>query len=127
MSKLKDMLAQLWMSLNKNVHKLYRGLLCEKKDGEWELSKGNAAFWVVFAHCMYVWSHSVGKAMAVVTEVADSAAPEAASLLDTVMNMSGGGSVQGQEFWLLTMLLGYATVKQTKGGLANLATAIRGK
>jgi len=128
--------------------KAFRGLLMEEKGGGWELSKGNVAFWVVLTHCMYVWSgkaktEAVGKALETAASAAGTAVTEGANtavaavgtaseagLLDSVVGLVGsvgvGTGVPEQEFWLLMALLGYSTVKTTKGGLSNALGALRG-
>lgn len=106
--------------------KSFRGLLMEKKEGGWEFSKGNVAFWIVLAHCMYVWSGNAN--VDKVSKMVDEAAEKVdGNLLDTVTGSIGlGGGVPEQEFWFLMFLLGYATVKHTKGGLTNALSAVRG-
>jgi hypothetical protein len=34
-----------------------RGLVAEQKDGHWEASKGNMAFWAILVHAMVTWSN----------------------------------------------------------------------
>lgn len=36
--------------------KVVRGLIAEKKDGEWEMSKGGVGFWLVLGHLMYAFA-----------------------------------------------------------------------
>ncbi len=134
------MMKKLWTSLTKGFHKLYRGLLCEKKEGEWELSKGNVAFWIVLWHCMMTWS---GKADAAVGKIAETAAKAVgkaahaaaeegiavageAGLWDALTDLDVGGPVPQQEYWFLLALLSYATIKHTKGSMTNLMNAVRG-
>jgi hypothetical protein len=146
-TKLSTWGAKLWDKGSMGMLKAFRGLLCEKKDGGWELSKGNTAFWIVLSHCMYVWAGAT-KAAAAVTDAAVGAATEAAAatteavtsagetvadagMLDSLggmlANVGVGGAVPEQEFWLLMALLGYATVKTTKGGMTGALSAMRGK
>ena len=144
----KDLAKKAWDKLSLGFLKAFRGLLCEKKNGEgWELSKGNCAFWLVLSHSMYVWSGKANKAVGAALETAAKAAGEAAvaagdvatptseavaeaGMLSYIGDMIGsvgvGGGVPDQEFWLLMALLGYATVKHTKGGLTSAMSALRG-
>lgn len=42
------------------IFRAARGLIAERKHGEWELSKGHIAFWIVFFHCIHIWSAGPG-------------------------------------------------------------------
>lgn len=39
--------------------KTFRGLIAEKKDGEWEMSKGNCAFWLFNAYMLPMWANGL--------------------------------------------------------------------
>lgn len=137
----KAFLKSAWNKISLGTLKAFRGLICEKKDGGWELSLGRVSFWVVFSHCMYVWNSGAHAAKAVVGTAIDaaSAVGEAAvdatsavgtSAIDTIANTAGALSassgVPEQEFYLLLTLIGYSAIKVTKGGVTNAISAIRG-
>ena len=44
-----------WHNVKRYALKLFGGLFMELKDGEWTVSKGAVAFWVLFVHCLTVW------------------------------------------------------------------------
>ena len=97
----KGTLGTIWDKLSLTILKAFRGLICEKKEGGWELSKGNLAFWIVLVHCLMVWSGRFGRLE--------------------------GDLVPEQEFWLLAMLLGYATTKKLAVSSVDLVAAFRNK
>lgn len=82
------------------VLKSFRGLICETKDGGWELSKGAVAFWVVLGHCMFVWN-KIGSTVAQAAQEGITAA----TTMVTKMDVSDG------ELYTLWALLSYAGVK----------------
>lgn len=135
-------LKKVYATLELVFLKAFRGLLMEKKDGGWELSKGNVAFWMVLAHCMYVWSGNaagtaVSSALDAAADTAGAVAVEEvltednnSGLLDTLAEAVGtsglGSDVSQQEFWLLMALLAYAVTKNTKGSMTNMVATLRG-
>lgn len=131
MDKALSVLSDLYDKVELIALKCFRGLLMEKKEGGWELSKGNVAFWIVLTHCMMAWSGKATQAVAKVATAAadtvDAGTAEAigSGLLDGLSEI--GGPVPEQEYWFLLALLGYAGVKTTKGGLTNALGALRGK
>ena len=74
----KDLAAAGWKKISFAFLKSFRGLICEKKDGGWELSLGRVAFWIVFSHCMYIWN-KVGDITKTVIEPAKDEAAAAVS------------------------------------------------
>ena len=99
--------SELWSKLYTLLLKSFRGLICEKKEGGWELSKGNVAFWVVLVHCMYVWNK--------VGEIITQATTETVSAIVLHADVSDG------ELYTLWALLGYAGAKLGKSAAGDLA------
>ena len=138
----KSLLNKAWDKVSLAILKAFRGLVCEKKDNGWELSKGNLAFWIVLVHCMMVWNGDHGKvenlmksaasvATAVATEAIESVSAETVTATDealtTAVESLIGGPVPDQEFWFLVMLLGYATTKRLANSSVDLMSAFRDK
>lgn len=140
----KEFFKSAWNKISLGMLKAFRGLICEKKEGGWELSRSRVAFWVVFSHCMYVWNSGAKAAKAVANTAIDAAAATADSgvdiaaaaaseavgaldsMADTVGTLSMQTGVSEQEFYLLLVLVGYSALKNTRGSITNALGALRG-
>lgn len=124
----KELSQTVWNKISLAILKAFRGLFCEKKHDGWELSKGNVSFWIVLVHCLIQWSVKTPQIVQDIAGAAVSMAAPAISeqgMVDTLL--SAKGPVSDQEFYLLVLLLGYAVVKQTKGGITSVASAVFNK
>ncbi len=92
------------------ILKSFRGLICETKNGEWELSKGSVAFWVVFIHSMFVWN-KVGDIIGVNG--------------DTMEAIIKHADISDGELYTLWALLGYAGIKVGATALENVTAIIK--
>lgn len=107
----KEFFTKVWTKISNALLKSFRGLICEKKDGGWELSKGNVAFWIVFGHCLYIWN-KIGEVSKEATDVLT--ADGAEQLMETIVKYS---EVSSGELNVLLALLGYAGLKTVKDGV----------
>jgi len=110
----KTVVQNVWIGFLKS----FRGLICEKKDGEWEMSKGNAAFWVVLGHCMWVWN----QASNVASKATDAITTEGA--MAAVAAVAKASDIPEYEFYTLMALLAYAGVKVAKDGMNNVTDIV---
>lgn len=115
-------------STMKWISKSFRGLLCEKKEGEWELSKGNVSYWIVFGMmCKIWWNHGVQFKMPDLSNLEDAEGVKASlgAMRDVVSQISSASDVPETMLYVWGALLTYATVKATKGGVTNMMAAWR--
>jgi hypothetical protein len=119
----KEVLKATWKTVSVAVLKSFRGLICEKKDGGWELSLGRVSFWIVFAHCMYIWNKVGDITRDVIEPVKDAAAAAADAatasgvpekVIEVVEVITKQADISQGELYTLFALLGYAGVKVTK-------------
>ncbi len=112
----KELAAVGWKKASLAFLKSFRGLICEKKDGGWELSLGRVAFWVVFGHCMSIWNR-VGDVTRTVIEPIDVVATETViteHVVEVAESVIKFAEVSQSELFVLYALLGYAGVKLGK-------------
>ena len=130
---IKSLIKVTWQKVSLAILKSFRGLICEKKDGGWELSTGRISFWIVFSHCMYIWN-KVGDtvkeimepAKDVVTETATAVA-DAPVITEKIVEMAEltikYSDVSQSELYVLFALLTYAGVKVGSDMIKGFATA----
>jgi len=128
----KEIVAAGWKKASLAFLKSFRGLICEKKDGGWELSLGRVAFWFVFSHCMFIWNKVGDVTKTVLEPVEDTAAAAATAATETgvterVVEVAESvikfADVSQSELYVLFALLGYAGVKITSEMIQGFASA----
>lgn len=128
----KEIAVATWKKVSLAILKSFRGLICEKKDGGWELSLGRVSFWIVFSHCMYIWNR-VGDVVREIVEPIKNEATVAADsiavggvkeeVIQVVEIVVKYAEISQSELYVLFALLGYAGIKLGKDAVQGFATA----
>lgn len=95
------------------ISKTFRGLIAEKKDGEWELSKGNVSYWIVLGFMLKIWNTRPNIEIPVENYV---------EVQNLVSQLSQVSDVPEYMFYAFVMLLSYAGVKLGVGAMGNAAS-----
>jgi len=113
LSLLKSVSGSVYSWAKKVGLQVFGGLIMEKKDELWVVSLTRVMTWILFGHCLYVWS----KAM----EVADPASGGAVAAVVTAMR-----DVSQGELYTLWGMLGIAGAKVVGTQVTNTVAAFKG-
>lgn len=108
-----SMLKGVYSGAKKVGLQLLGGLVMEKKDGVWAVSLTRVITWILFGHCLYIWSKAL--------EVVDPAAGAVATAAVTAMR-----DVSQGELYTLWGMLGIAGAKVIGAQVTNAVTTFKG-
>lgn len=124
-----DDIGDFFGKMGSGISRSFRGLICEKKDGKWELSKGNVSYWIVFGMMLKIWYNKGAQfTMPDLSKFEDAKGMNQAlvGMQDVAAQIAASSDVPESMLYVWGALLGYAMVKTTKGGIARAAAAWKG-